>query len=92
MTLAGLLAERALAVELEADCDTPLGAQAIPDAEGGLLLRAWIGLPDGAPWCTDELAGPSTDPAGLGRAVAERLRAVGAHELLEQARQAANAG
>ncbi len=50
-----LLAERALARELEADCDTPLGAHALPLAEERLRLRAWVGLPDGSAWIGDEL-------------------------------------
>jgi hydroxymethylbilane synthase len=84
-----LLAERALARELEADCDTPLGAHAVLAEGEGMLLRAWVGLPDGSAWAADELAGERADPDGLGRAVAARLRAVGAEQLLEGAREAA---
>jgi hydroxymethylbilane synthase len=83
-----LLAERALARELGADCDTPLGAHAIAEEADGLLLRAWVGLPDGSAWAADELTGELADPEGLGRAVAGRLRAVGAAELIESAREA----
>ena len=32
----------------DANCDTPLGAYAVPAGGGGLRLRAWIGLPDGS--------------------------------------------
>ena len=53
-TFASLLAERALARELEAGCHTPLGAYAKP-AGGGLRLSAWVGLPDGSEWIGDEL-------------------------------------
>jgi len=88
-TFACLLAERALARELGADCDTPLGAHARADEDHGLVLRAWVGLPDGSSWAADELAGRLADPAGLGRAVAGRLRAVGAEQLLQGAREAA---
>ena len=84
-----LLAERALARELGADCDTPLGAYALPEPGEGLLLRAWVGLPDGSAWAADELSGELADPEGLGRTVASRLQAVGAGELLERAREAA---
>ena len=42
-----LLAERALARELGATCDTPLGA-ARRVAATQLLLRGWLGLPDGS--------------------------------------------
>ena len=89
-TFACLRAERALARELGADCDTPLGAHAIPQEMAGLVMRAWVGLPDGSVWAADELAGERSDPEGLGRAVAERLRAVGADELLQGAREAAD--
>ncbi len=89
---ASLLAERALARELGADCDTPLGAHAIPDHREGLLLRAWVGLPDGSAWAGDQLTGELGDPEGLGRAVAERLLTVGAAELIEDAREAAGDG
>lgn len=90
---ASLLAERALARELSADCDTPLGANAQPTVSSGegsrLRLRAWIGLPDGSEWIADELEGELSDPEGLGRAMAERLRTVGAAELLRRAREVA---
>ena len=45
-----LLAERALARELDASCHTPLGAHAVPAGCGCLPLRAWVGLPDGSAW------------------------------------------
>jgi hydroxymethylbilane synthase len=91
-TFACLQAERAVARELGADCDTPLGAHAVPGSGDQLLLRAWVGLPDGSVWAADQLAGVRSDPQGLGRAVAERLRAVGAEELLQQAREVMNDG
>ena len=46
--LACLLAERALARALGADCNTPVGACARPAGERELQLRAWVGLPDGS--------------------------------------------
>ena len=91
-TFACLQAERALARELGADCDTPLGAHAVPGAGDELLLRAWVGLPDGSAWAADELAGERGDPQALGRAVAARLRAVGAEDLLRAAREAGGDG
>jgi hydroxymethylbilane synthase len=72
-------AERALVRALDADCDTPVGAHAIP-ADGGLRLRAFVGRPDGSAWLTDELTG--TDPVALGEEVAERLLKAGAAEVL----------
>jgi hydroxymethylbilane synthase len=76
-----LRAERALARALGASCNTPLGAHALL-ADDELRLRAWVGLPDGSQWIADELAGAPSDPEALGGAVAERMRAVGAAELL----------
>jgi hydroxymethylbilane synthase len=80
-----LLAERALARELDASCHTPLGAYATPAGRGRLQLRAWVGLPDGSQWASDELLGDLQDPEALGRRVAERLTLAGAGELLARA-------
>jgi hydroxymethylbilane synthase len=103
-TFACLLAERALARALLASCHTPLGAHATPAGCGCLLLRAWVGLPDGSAWIADELAeteiraegaclpasvGGFYDPESLGRRVAERLRLAGAEELLRRAEEMA---
>jgi hydroxymethylbilane synthase len=91
-TLACLLAERALARELGATCHTPLGAYAVPAGCGCLTMSAWIGLPDGSTWITDELIGGFYDPEALGHRVAERLGAAGGSELLIQAEEMAGAG
>jgi hydroxymethylbilane synthase len=85
--LACLLAERALAQALDASCHTPLGASATPAAGGGLHLRAWVGLPDGSAWASDEQLGERSAPAELAALLAGRLRAVGADELLARARE-----
>ena len=85
-----LLAERALARGLDADCHTPLGAHAAPSEQGErLLLRAWAGLPDGSAWVDDELGGPLAEPEALGAEVAERMGAAGAQELLRIAQEMA---
>ncbi len=89
--LAALRAERALARALGADCHTALGAHAQTRGED-LLLRGWVGLPDGSAWALDEQAGAHDEPEALGELVAARLRAVGAQELLEGAREVAQAG
>jgi hydroxymethylbilane synthase len=88
--LMALRAERALARALGADCHTALGAHAQAGG-GGLLLRGWVGLPDGSAWALDEQAGEPGAPEALGELVAKRLRAVGAQELLEGARETAQA-
>ena len=99
-----LLAERALARELGASCHTPLGAYAVPAGCGCLHLRAWVGLPDGSAWVSDELAetgiraegaclpasvGGFYDPEALGCRVAERLQAAGGGEMLRLAEEMA---
>jgi hydroxymethylbilane synthase len=85
--LIALLAERALVRVLEATCHTPVGAFAT--ASGAVLqLSAYVGLPDGSHWIRDALEGESAEPAALGSAVAERLLAAGAADVLAQAERA----
>jgi hydroxymethylbilane synthase len=88
-TFACLLAERAVARELDASCHTPLGAYAAPAGGGRLCLRAWVGLPDGSAWVADELLGQFHDPEALGREVAARLKLAGAGDMLERAEEMA---
>lgn len=80
-----LRAERALAKALGASCNTPLGAHASVPASGAMLLRCWIGLPDGSEWLRDELEGEATEPEELGLRLAERMSSAGARELLAAA-------
>jgi hydroxymethylbilane synthase len=79
-----LRAERALVRALEADCHTPMGAHATHDAATGrLTLRAFVGRADGSAWLRDEVSDlPPGDPERLGEAVARRLLAAGAAEVL----------
>ena len=91
-SLRNVRAERALAAELVADCNTPLGAHAEHLPNEGLTLRAWVGLPDGSAWAADQLCGEAGDPEALGAAVAARLRSVGAEDLLSAAREMAGDG
>jgi hydroxymethylbilane synthase len=81
-TAACVGAERELTRELQASCNTPVGAHARLVARNELELSAWVGLPDGSTWISDRLRGPAQ---GLGAAVAARLLGVGAAELLAQA-------
>jgi hydroxymethylbilane synthase len=75
---------------LGATCNTPIGAHAVVDGDA-LRLEAFVGLPDGSHWIRDALEGSAGEPAALGRAVAERLEAAGARELLAAAERAAEA-
>jgi hydroxymethylbilane synthase len=104
-TLRCVNAERALVRELGADCHTPMGAHATL-AGGVLTLRAFVGAVDGSSWLSDTLSmddpepaqppAPGERPAGagvpdaLGEAMARRLLAAGAAELLSDASGAAS--
>jgi hydroxymethylbilane synthase len=86
--LVELTAERALVGGLDASCRTPVGARArLRGAD--LSLTAFVGVPDGSAWVRDSLHADPADPAALGAAVAERLLAAGAGELLAAAESAA---
>ncbi len=84
VSTACVLAERELVRRLGASCNTPVGALASPGGDDLLELRAWVGLPDGSQWIADRMCGAGQ---GLGTAVAERMLAVGAGELLRRAAQ-----
>lgn len=77
--------ERELTSALGASCNTAVGAYARP-LDGQVELSAWVGAPDGSAWIADRLCGAV---AGLGHAVARRMIAAGAGELLRIAERAA---
>jgi hydroxymethylbilane synthase len=81
-TLTCLLAERALVLALQADCATPVGANAVLSGDGELTLRCFVGREDGGAWLRDELRGPASAPEQLGGEAAQRLLAAGAAEVL----------
>jgi hydroxymethylbilane synthase len=83
--LGAVAAERALVAALEASCNTPLGANATLEHGGQMRMRAFCGLPDGSEWLRDEIAMDASDPEALGRALAERMKAAGAADILERA-------
>jgi hydroxymethylbilane synthase len=69
-------AERACLADLDGSCHTPIAAYAeLADDGRGLRLRALIALPDGTAVHRDEREGPAADPAALGRAAGQRLKA-----------------
>jgi hydroxymethylbilane synthase len=82
--LAEVSAERTAVAALGASCDTPVGASASVSSSR-IVLRGFCGLPDGSEWIRDEVEADASDPEALGRELAERMRAAGAAELLEQA-------
>jgi hydroxymethylbilane synthase len=83
--LGTLTAERVLVAALNASCNTPLGAHAALERAGRMRLRAFCGLPDGGEWLRDEIEDDASDPEAIGRALAERMLAVGAADILERA-------
>jgi hydroxymethylbilane synthase len=81
--LVELTAERAAIGALEASCDTPVGVCARLDGDE-LRVEGFAGLPDGSEWVRDRVAGSREQPGALGEALAQRMLAAGAGELLER--------
>lgn len=86
--LVELTAERAAVASLGASCQTPVGVCARLGA-GELVLHGYAGLPDGSEWVRDRVAGDAEQPVALGEALAERMLASGARDILERAEAAA---
>lgn len=80
-TAACVSAERALSRALAGSCNVPLGGYAEAGGER-LRLRGFVGAPDGARQASAELEGPAAAPEALGTALAEKLKALGAAEIL----------
>ena len=81
--LVELTTERAAVATLGATCHTPVGICARLGSQE-LVVLGFAGLPDGSEWVRDRVAGDPEQPAELGRALAERMLAAGAGELLER--------
>ena len=79
--LVELTAERAAAAALGGSCETPIGVCARFE-DGELVVRGYAGLPDGSEWVRDRVAGDPDQPAALGEALAQRMLATGAAEIL----------
>lgn len=79
-----LTAERAAVALLEATCATPIGVHARVEGPR-LVAEAFVGLPDGSEWIRDRVEGEAEEPAALGAALAERLLAAGARDILDRA-------
>jgi hydroxymethylbilane synthase len=83
--LAELAAERAAVAALEANCDSAVGICA-RHGEEGLAVHGYAGAPDGGDWVRDRVSGDADQPVALGEALAERMLAAGAAEILEASR------
>ena len=74
-------AERAVARTLAGSCNVPLAAHA--ELDGGVMrLRGYVGSPDGSRTARAMIEGPALEAEAHGIALAERLRAAGAAEIL----------
>jgi hydroxymethylbilane synthase len=82
-----LRAERTLVAGLDASCNTPLGAHATLGG-GVVVLRTFVGLPDGSEWLRDETP-PAATPLAAGELAAQRLLAAGGGDLLRRAEELA---
>ena len=85
-----LTAERAFAAALFGSCHSPIAAHAALDG-GSLVVRGFVGAPDGSETYRDRLSGAPADAEGLGRELARRMQAAGAGALLERLRREAQA-
>ena len=83
-TWTALRCERALVRGLDATCNTPVGAFAVPDGDR-LALSAFAGMPDGSEWVEDRVEGGAADPEALGALAAERVLAAGGGDVLRRA-------
>jgi len=78
---AAVAAERAFLAGIGGDCNTPLAAHATV-AGGRVTLRAMVTDLDGTRWLEDHEAAPVERADALGRALAGRLLAAGAADIL----------
>ena len=78
------LAERAVALALNADCQSPVASFAAI-AEGILTIDALVASTDGRRILRERSTGPSNEGESIGTQVAQRLLEQGAGELLGEA-------
>ncbi len=76
-------AERAVAKELQADCQSPVAT--FGEIDGSTLnLTAMVASPDGRKIIREQVSGPADDPETLGISLASKLLDLGAGKLLAQ--------
>jgi hydroxymethylbilane synthase len=78
------LAERAIARELQASCQSPVATYAIIDGDE-MTVTALVAMPDGTDAIRDSVSGAARDAEQLGEQLAARLLDQGAAKLLEAA-------
>jgi hydroxymethylbilane synthase len=77
-------AERAMNRRLEGGCQVPIACYAIHRNDGQLWLRGLVGEPDGSQLIADDISGPPEDADAMGIALAEKLLAAGAGQILQK--------
>lgn len=83
-TRLAVTAERSFLQTLQGGCQVPIGAYAKLLADGRLSLSGMVGEPDGSLLLADTACG--SDPAALGRELAETLKSRGADKILAKVR------
>ncbi len=61
------------------------GALGLQEEFEFLVVEAFVGLPDGSEWVRDRVEDKASEPATVGSALAERLLAAGARDILDRA-------
>jgi hydroxymethylbilane synthase len=79
-------AERALLAELHGGCSVPVGAYAVTQSDGTLMLNAQVTSLDGRKRAAGTLSGPAGEPEKLGATLARELLGQGAGEILAEIR------
>src|SRR3954469_4921640 len=87
-TMRAVVAERAFLAALEGGCQVPIGALALPTADGGGALHGMIAAIDGTRIVRGSITLDANDPALSGIRLANQLRSEGASEILEGLRRA----
>lgn len=84
--------ERGFVDTLNGGCQVPIGVSARVQPNGEVIIRSTLGMPDGSEVMGDEIVVSISETDGVGEAMAKRLIAQGAMELLHRAEVMANKG
>jgi hydroxymethylbilane synthase len=90
-TMECVTAERVVMRMLEGGCQVPIGAYARYE-EGTLVMDALVGSIDGTRIVREQLCGDAGEPRALGEAMVERLRSLGADDILAEIREIDSVG
>jgi len=85
LTAQRVIAERAMNKRLEGGCQVPIACYAVHENGGQRLwLRGLVGKPDGSLLLRDDIRAPVAEAESMGVALAERLLAAGAADILAE--------